>query len=61
MLLLRILGPLTAVGLGALVLFYMVSGNRRYLELAWAAFTYALVVAVLVLLLWAFERLLVAV
>jgi len=61
MLLVRVLGLATAVALGALVLLYMVSGNRRYLDLAWATFRYALFVVVLVLLLFLFERLLVAV
>ena len=61
MLLVRVLGLLTAVALGALVLLYMVSGNRRYLNLAWQVFRYALFVVVLVLLLFLFERLLVAV
>lgn len=61
MLLVRILGLLVAVALGVLVLLYVVSGNRRYLRLAWVLFRYALFVAVLVLLLFVVERLLVAV
>jgi hypothetical protein len=61
MLLLRVLGLLTAAGLGTLVLLYVVSGNRRYLSLAWTVFRYALFVVVLILLLFLFERLLVAV
>ena len=61
MLLVRVLGLLTAVGLAVLVLLYMVSGNRRYLILAWTVFRYALFVVVSVLLLFLFERLLVAV
>jgi len=61
MLLLRILGLLAAVTLGVLALLYAVSGERRYLKLAWGVFRYALFVAVLVVLLFVFERLLVAV
>lgn len=61
MLLVRVLGLLTGIGLAALVLLYMVTGNRRYLSLAWAVFRYALFVVVLVLLLFLFERMLVAV
>lgn len=61
MLLLRILGLFAAVALAVLVLLYVVSGDRRYLNLAWVVFRYALFVAVLVLLLFVFERLLVAV
>jgi len=61
MLLVRILGLLAAVTLGVLVLLYVVSGNRRYLNLAWVVFRYALFVVVLVLLLFLFERLLVAI
>jgi hypothetical protein len=57
----RVLGLLTAIALGALVLLYMASGNRRYLSLAWATFRYALFVVILVMLLFVFERLLVAV
>jgi hypothetical protein len=61
MLLVRILGLLAAVTLGVLVLLYVVSGNRRYLNLAWVVFRYALFLVVLVLLLFLFERLLVAI
>jgi hypothetical protein len=60
-LLVRIFGLIAAAGLGALVLLYMVSGNRRYLAFAWALFRYALFVVVVVLLLLLFERLLVAI
>lgn len=61
MLLMRFLGLLTAVGLAVLVLLFMVTGDRRYLTLAWTIFRYALLIVVLVLLLFLFERLLVAV
>jgi len=61
MLLVRILGLLAAVTLGVLVMLYVVSGNRRYLNLAWVVFKYALFVVIVVLLLFLFERLMVAV
>lgn len=57
----RILGLLAAVTLGVLVMLYVVSGNRRYLNLAWVVFKYALFVVIVVLLLFLFERLMVAV
>lgn len=59
MLLIRIIGLLAALGIGALVLMYMVSGERRYLRIAWRAFKYALVLVLFTLGLFFFERLLV--
>lgn len=59
MLLIRIIGLLAALGIGALVLMYMVSGERRYLRIAWRAFKYALVLVLITLGLFFFERLLV--
>jgi len=61
MLLVRLLGLLAAIALGVSVLLYMVSGERKYLAFAWRLFKYALFVIVLILLLFLFERLLVAV
>jgi hypothetical protein len=61
MLLVRLLGLLAAIALGVSVLLYMVSGERKYLIFAWRLFRYALFVIVLILLLFLFERLLVAV
>lgn len=61
MLLLRVLGLLVAVALGACVLMYMLTGERRYLGYAWQTFKYALFVFVLILLLFFGERLLVVV
>jgi hypothetical protein len=56
--LLRVLGLLVAVALGACVLMYLVTGERRYLRYAWLVFKYALFLFVLVLLLIFGERLL---
>lgn len=58
MFLIRILGLLVAVALGACVLMYFVTGERRYLRYAWLVFKYALFLLVLVLLLLFGERLL---
>jgi hypothetical protein len=59
MLLLRFIGLLAAIALAASVLLYMLSGERKYLGFAWRVFKYSLFVVVLILLLFAFERLLV--
>ncbi len=61
MLLLRVLGLLVAVALGACVLMYMLTSERKYLRYAWQTFKYALFLFVLVLLLFFGERLLVVV
>lgn len=59
MLLLRIIGLLTAIALAVSVLLYMLSGERKYLSFAWRLFKYSLFVVVLILVLFASERLLV--
>lgn len=59
MLLLRVLGLLVAVALSACVLMYMLTGERKHLRYAWQTFKYALFLAVLILLLFFGERLLV--
>jgi len=60
-LLIRVLGLLVAAALGVLVMAYVVTGERKYLRQAWTVFKYALFLAVLILLLFFGERLLVAV
>jgi len=60
-LLVRLLGLLAAIGLSVAVLLYMVTGERKYLRFAWQLFRYALFVIVAVLLMFLFERLLVAI
>jgi hypothetical protein len=59
MLLLRIIGLLAAITLAVSVLLYMLSGERKYLSFAWRVFRYSLFIVVLILLLFASERLLV--
>jgi len=60
-LLVRVLGLLVVVALGACVLMYMLTSERKYLRFAWLTFKYALFLFVLVLVLLFGERLLVAV
>lgn len=57
MLVLRVVGLAVALALGLLVILYIVSGDRRYLRIAWRVFKVALVAAVLFLLVVFFERL----
>jgi hypothetical protein len=59
MLLLRIIGLLAVITLAVSVLLYMLSGERKYLSFAWRVFRYSLFVVVLILILFASERLLV--
>ena len=61
MLLVRIIGLATAVGLGVLVLFWALTGERRWLTYAWRVFRYAVFLVLLILLLLMTERLLVLV
>ena len=61
MLLIRIVAIATAVAIGVTVLLWAVSGERKWLRLAWRLFRYAVFLALLVLMLFLAERLLVAV
>ncbi len=61
MLLVRVIVLLVAIALAVSVLLYVVTGERRYLSISWRIFKYALFVLLLILLLFLFERLLVAV
>jgi hypothetical protein len=56
-LVLRVAGLLVALALGLLVILYIVSGDRKWLRVAWRVFKVALVAAVLFLLVVFFERL----
>jgi len=58
-LILRILGLATALALGVTVLLWAMTGERKWLRLAWRLFRYAVFVMALVLLLFLAERLLV--
>lgn len=59
MLILRVVGVLAAIGLGVLLLLYILSGDRRYLRYAWRLFQVSLGAVLLFLLLLFGERLLV--
>jgi len=54
----RIVGVLVAIALGACILMWAVTGERRWLTYAWGVFRGALLVVVLILLLMFGERLL---
>lgn len=56
MLILRLIGLLTAIAIGAGILAYLFTGERRYLGLAGRLAKYALVFAFVVLALFALER-----
>jgi heme O synthase-like polyprenyltransferase len=60
-LILRILGLATAVALGVTVLLWAMTGERRWLRIAWRIFRYAVFAIALVLMLFLAERLLVLV
>lgn len=57
MLLARVVGLLVALALGACVLMYLVSGERKYLRYAWLVFRYAVFGSAFFLLLVFAERL----
>jgi len=58
-LLVRIIGLATAIALGVSVLLWLVTGERKWLRIAWRVFKYALFLVLLILLLFLAERLLV--
>lgn len=57
MLLVRLIGLATAVALGLMVLAWLATGQRKWLQRAWLLFRIALCVIVLVLLLFFAEAL----
>lgn len=61
MLLLRIVGILTVIAIGTGILAYLFTGQRSYLILAGRITKYALILALILLALLAFERLIVLV
>ncbi len=60
MLVLRLLGFLVVLIVGASAVVYLLSGNRRYLRFAWQVFKYALIVAALIVAFIFLERLVLA-
>lgn len=59
MLFLRIIGILAVIAIGAGILAYLFTGDRRYLGLAGRIAKYALILALTLFALLAFERLIV--
>lgn len=59
MLLLRIVGVLTAITIGAGILAYLFSGDKRYLRLSGRVAKYALIFVLVVLALMFLERIIV--
>ncbi len=59
MLLLRIIGILAVIAIGAGILAYLFTRDRRYLSLSWRIAKYALILALALFALLAFERLIV--
>jgi hypothetical protein len=57
-LLVRIVGLLTAIALGTSVLLWLMTGERKWLTVAWRIFKVAVFVVLLILLLFLGERLL---
>lgn len=56
MLLLRIVGLLTAIAIGSGIVMFLLSGDRRYLSLSVRITKYALIFVLIVLALLALER-----
>ena len=56
MLILRLVAVLTAISIGAGILAFLFSGDRRYLMLSWRITKYAIFFALVVLSLFALER-----
>lgn len=56
MLIIRLLLVLSAIGVGASLVAWLLTGNPRYREWAWKAFRAALVVVLVFLALLALER-----
>lgn len=59
MLLLRIVGILAAIAIGAGIVAYLFTCDRKYLGFSWRVAKYALIFALVLFALLAFERLIV--
>ncbi len=59
MLLLRIVGILAAIAIGAGIVAYLFTSERKYLGYSWRIAKYALIFALVLFALLAFERLIV--
>lgn len=59
MLLLRIAGVLVAIAIGAGILAFLLTRDRRYLRISWLVTKYAMILALIVLSLMFLERVIV--
>ena len=59
MLLLRVVGILAAIAIGVGIVAYLFTRERKYLGFSWRVAKYALILALLLFALLAFERLIV--
>lgn len=57
MFVLRVVGFLLLITIGAALVTYLLTKNRRYLTLAWQVLKYGMVMAIIVLVFLLFERL----
>ena len=57
MLVLRIVGFLVLITIGASLLMYLLTRNRRYVTFAWQVLKYGMVMAIITLAFLLFERL----
>lgn len=58
MLILRLVGALALIAVGAALLLYLFTRNRRYLTLAWRVFQFAALFAIVAMAFYVIERLL---
>ena len=56
MLVLRILGALLVIGVGASVAVYLVTKDRRWLRFSWQILKFGLIIVLIFLVLFALER-----
>jgi len=61
MLLVRLVELLALITIGAALMVYLFTRNRRYLRFAWRAFQFTVIFAVVVMAFYVVERLLLAV
>ncbi|MGQ0525061.1 MAG: hypothetical protein ACT4P8_15545 [Betaproteobacteria bacterium] len=61
MLILRLVGALALITIGAALLVYLFTRNRIYLGFAWRVFQFAVVFAMVVMAFYVVERLLLAI
>ena len=57
MFILRVLGFIVLITIGASLVTFLLTKNRRYLTFAWQVFKYGMVMAIVVLAFIVFERL----